>query len=48
MNGPILFSLAAILLILFMATIRHSKRQPPRFGKVIDTDKQEYTFYEFS
>ena len=48
MNGITLVSIAAILLVVFMTkTSRQRAAPPPQFGKVIDTDEQEYTFYEF-
>ena len=47
MNGITLFCIAAILLVLFMTTSRPSVPTRPVFGKVVDVDKQEYTFYEF-
>jgi hypothetical protein len=47
MNGPTLLSIAALLLILFLVTAKKPNKRKPLFGKVIDSDKQEYTFYEF-
>jgi hypothetical protein len=47
MNGPTLLSIAALLLILYLVTAKKSSKRRPLFGKVIDTDQQEYTFYEF-
>jgi len=48
MNGPTFFSLAAILLIVFLMTApKRGQRKKPLFGKVVDVDDQEYTFYEF-
>ena len=47
MNGPTLFSIAAILLVVFLMTKPKKEQKKPLFGKVVDTDDQEYTFYEF-
>ena len=48
MNGPTFFSIAAILLIVFLMTAPKKRGQKkPLFGKVVDADDQEYTFYEF-
>lgn len=48
MNGPMLFSIAAILLIVFMMTTKPVGKKRPVFGKVVDADDhKEYTFYEF-